>query len=496
MSLYQQYRPQTFADVCGQDPIVTTLEQAVAQDKIAHAYLFAGPRGTGKTSVARILSKHILTHGMSKAESEQLVRDIEDGRAVDLIEIDAASNRGIDDVRELIEKIQFSPIRAAAKVYIIDEVHMLTREAFNALLKTLEEPPAYAFFILATTELHKIPATIQSRCQRFMFSQVREEDIIRRLQFVADQEKIVIDRMALRSIAEQAAGGMRDALALLDQLRSLPKITVAEVEDRIGKSSKTLATGLLAAVGENDAARISELISEAEESGLSLEHLGRELLGLLRLSLHAALKDGKAIEPYVHMIEDTLEAIRDLRISPLPGVILEAALLRLTQAGAAAPLKDAARLFSEETPAPKKSAPKVEAPAPAPVMEQPKPTTKKAVAPETKDAIVEAPAVSLQEITKHWPAIVDKAKPASVKMSLKNGRPTKVEGMNIVVAFSSKFHRDRVAVKEASFAVEELLRDAFKQPVTIKCVLAQEENAAAIASEESVNLADIAKEVF
>ena len=202
MSLYRAYRPKSFADVTGQEHVVTTLESAAKHGKLAHAYLFAGTRGTGKTTCARILAKTMLTASIADPVLRTHVETaVDEGNLVDCTEIDAASNRGIDDIRDLLGKIQFTPVVASAKVYIIDEVHMLTKEAFNALLKTLEEPPSYAYFILATTELHKIPATIQSRCQRFQFRQIREEDIVRRLQYIADQEHITVERPALRAIA-------------------------------------------------------------------------------------------------------------------------------------------------------------------------------------------------------------------------------------------------------------------------------------------------------
>ncbi|KKW40481.1 MAG: polymerase III, subunit gamma/tau protein, partial [Candidatus Peregrinibacteria bacterium GW2011_GWA2_54_9] len=228
MALYRKYRPQSFNDVVGQDHIVTTLQQAAEQDKLAYAYLFAGSRGTGKTSVARILAKILMIRGIEdETLQKQIVRGVEEGNIVDLLEIDAASNRGIDDIRSLVEKIQFSPVVTNAKVYIIDEVHMLTKEAFNALLKTLEEPPPYAYFILATTEKHKIIPTILSRCQIFDFNRIRVEDIVNRLMFVAKKESVDAGEEALHVIAQKADGALRDALSIFDQIVSLSGKTVS-----------------------------------------------------------------------------------------------------------------------------------------------------------------------------------------------------------------------------------------------------------------------------
>ena len=290
MSLYRAYRPKSFADVTGQEHVVTTLEQAVQQGKLSHAYLFAGTRGTGKTSIARILAKAMLTKDIEDPKRrEQIETAVDDGSLVDCTEIDAASNRGIDDIRSLLEKIQFTPVVASAKVYIIDEVHMLTKEAFNALLKTLEEPPSYAYFILATTELHKIPATIQSRCQRFQFRQIREEDIVRRLQYIADQERITVERPALRAIAHSAHGSLRDAISLLDQLRSLPQVTLQDVQERIGESGHEYVEQLLVSLDAGDASAILETSRIMEERAAPFETVIRMLLSTARERLHAAL---------------------------------------------------------------------------------------------------------------------------------------------------------------------------------------------------------------
>jgi DNA polymerase III subunit gamma/tau len=333
MSLYRKYRPQSFADVVGQDHIVTTLEQAAAQGKLTHAYLFAGSRGTGKTSVARILAKILMIRTIEdETIQRQILRGVEEGSIVDLLEIDAASNTGVENIRDLIEKIQFSPVVASAKVYIIDEVHMLSKGAFNALLKTLEEPPPYAYFILATTELHKIPQTIQSRCQCFPFRAIREEDITRRLQYIADQERISIDREAVRAIARHGTGALRDAISLLDQLRSLPKITVGDVEERIGAAGHEEVETVLAAIAQGDADAIIAAVERVEEAGVPLDTFLRQILGAVRSAMHEAVGRGEPIDSFLRTLDILLHAMRDVRIAPVPGLILESVLLSLCDA--------------------------------------------------------------------------------------------------------------------------------------------------------------------
>ncbi len=491
MSLYQKYRPKSFADVVGQEHVVTTLENAIAQDKVAHAYLFAGSRGTGKTSIARILAKAMLTRGIQdETLRKHIIQGVEDGTIVDLVEIDAASNRGIDDIRNLVEKIQFSPVVGSAKVYIIDEVHMLTREAFNALLKTLEEPPAYAFFILATTELQKIPATIQSRCQRFLFRQVSEEDLIRRLQFIADQEHIHIDREALRAIAHHAQGGMRDAISLLDQLRSLDKITLDAIRSRIGEAGHEHVEAVFAALERSDTAAILETIRKVEESGMALDVLARQLLADVRRRLHSAVAEKQPIHHWAALSSLLLSALRDMRIAPVPGLVLESALLSYCSADAS----------SEPMPAPRKPQKKaVEAPpVPAPEKVEKKTAPAAPAAKETppaQTAVIEAPAVDLMTVRKIWPDIVEEVQPASVKMSLKNGRVHQVRGNAIILTFASAFHRDKVAHTDASRKVEEVLEKHFKRALRIECTI-DEPGSTPATSDDLVNVAEAAAEVF
>ena len=236
--LYQKWRPKIFSDVVGQDHITLTLKNSLIRDKYAHAYLFTGPRGTGKTSTARILAKALNTDIDPSGEpllETQISQEIDSGKFLDLIEIDAASNRRIDDIRSLLENVQFMPSTGKYKVYIIDEVHMLTNEAFNALLKTLEEPPPQVIMILATTEIQKLPETIVSRCQRYDFRNVSDSHIVDRLKHISESEKIECEDELLWFIAQNSSGSLRDACNLLEQLSvAFQDITIENARNLFG----------------------------------------------------------------------------------------------------------------------------------------------------------------------------------------------------------------------------------------------------------------------
>lgn len=289
--IYRKYRPQKFSEVSGQAHIVQTLANALKMGKVAHAYLFNGPRGTGKTTIARILAKAV--NCLDEKSFEPCNKcaacvDINDGRALDLIEIDAASNRGIDEVRELREGIKFAPIKLKYKFFIVDECHMLTKEAFNALLKTLEEPPAHAIFVLATTELHKVPDTIISRCQHFDFHKLTLEKIIDRLEQIAQKEKVKIERSALEIIAINAEGGMRDAESLLGQIMAIStiskdgKITMEEVRTFLGATDTNAVIEMVNYLSAKDTAAAISFINKLIDDGYDIEQFNKSLINYLR----------------------------------------------------------------------------------------------------------------------------------------------------------------------------------------------------------------------
>jgi len=281
--LARKFRPQTFEGVTGQEHVVKTLKNAIEQKRIAHAFLFAGPRGVGKTSVARIMAKSLnCEKGPAPIPCNicSNCREITDGRSLDVREIDGASNRGIDEIRELRENVKFTPASSNYKIYIVDEVHMLTREAFNALLKTLEEPPAHVIFIFATTERHKVPATILSRCQCYDFRRISLKEIIASLRRVSDGEGIEISDSALGWIAEAGDGSMRDAQSIFDQVISYAGMNIKDedVEESLGLTDRKYLFDLSAAIIRRDAASCLNILEEAYLSGIDVKHFYQGLL--------------------------------------------------------------------------------------------------------------------------------------------------------------------------------------------------------------------------
>ena len=350
-ALYRKYRSQTFEEMVGQEVVATTLRQAIEQGKISHAYLFSGPRGTGKTSAAKIFAKAMNCPnqvGGEPCNDCYICRAITEGSLEDVIEIDAASNNGVDEIRDIRDKSTYAPSLAQYKVYIIDEVHMLSMGAFNALLKTLEEPTENVVFILATTELHKIPATILSRVQRFEFKSIKVQDIERHLASILDKEAVRYDPQAVSMIARRAEGGMRDALSILDQALSLTaenQLTLETAEEITGSISLRALDDYLAFIRQGDVPQALQQLQIIFDNGKSMSRFATDLLYYLRdllmvqtggenTHISPVFEENLAFtrEQIFAMIERVTTGLQDIKSSPQPKIYAEMMTIRLADA--------------------------------------------------------------------------------------------------------------------------------------------------------------------
>ncbi|MCX7838119.1 MAG: DNA polymerase III subunit gamma/tau [Anaerolineae bacterium] len=503
-ALYLKYRPRTFDEIEGQEHIRTTLKNAIALGRIAHAYLFTGPRGTGKTTTARVLAKAVnclSNHADKPCNACAVCQAINEDRMLDLIEIDAASNTSVEDVRDLRDKVDFRPGEARYKVYVIDEVHMLSNAAFNALLKTLEEPPPHVIFILATTDPQKIPATVLSRVQRFDFRRLTLPEIVARLSDIARKENLKVEPAALELIARHATGAMRDAISLLDQLMSYgsDEITLAQVQGLLGAASSHIVSELVAHLAARHNAQGLALIAQAVDNGADPRQLARDIVEYLRgvllvqsgcsdaLTLTAEALDEmrqRAAQISAHQLVRAIrlfnQAAFELRASAHPTLPLEIAwieaLMEETPAPMPAPSNATPAMSASKPPAPVAPSSRTSPPPPAPSPARasaPPPPPDPAAMPSAVAGDLTLPVVQSQ-----WTNIL-----ARVKQSNRNAEallrsaaePIGVEGDVIVLGFQYQVHAEKFEKeKKWKETVERALGQIFQRPCRVKCVLTPE----------------------
>ena len=470
-ALYRKYRPQNFDELVAQDHITKILKNAVKKQQLSHAYLFVGSRGTGKTSTARILARAVNCESPLKDGNPcnkcRVCKSISEGTFLDLVEIDAASNRGIDQIRELKERIEFSPSEGKYKIYIIDEVHMLTNEAFNALLKTLEEPPKHVIFILATTDVHKLPATILSRCQRYDFRLGSDEEIKDMLSKVAKKEKLNVEDGAMNILVRNARGSYRDALSLLDVvLNGQPKdsstsmITEEETRSVLGLPEVSLVNNLIQSLIDGDAGKSLEYIKEIETNGINLSQFVSYTLEILREVLVAILSGSKTDYPFekdidqktlISLINAFINAERELKNTSNQVLVLQMII----------PLFSKEELVIEKKKEEKK---------------------KKGTILEKKSEKIEvintdAGLLNIEDIQKRWKDIVESIKVQNNTLSafLNVSKAVEVKGdvLNIEVPF--KFYKDQIENHLSKQMICKSINEILNVNCRLKCTVNENE---------------------
>ncbi|MCM3716556.1 DNA polymerase III subunit gamma/tau [Alkalihalobacillus oceani] len=516
-ALYRVWRPQLLKDVVGQEHITRTLQNALLQEKLSHAYLFSGPRGTGKTSAAKIIAKAINCQKAPVAEPCNecpACIGITNGSIVDVMEIDAASNNGVDEIRDIRDKVKFAPNEVRYKVYIIDEVHMLSTGAFNALLKTLEEPPSHVLFILATTEPHKIPLTIISRCQRFDFKRITSQAIVGRLAHILEHDGVSFEEDALLMIARAAEGGMRDALSLLDQAISFAdeSLTLADVLAVTGAVSQHALQIIVKAIHEGETVKVLEELDQLLQDGKDPLRLIEDTVYYFRdmlLYKHAPqaeelLERAKPDEMFRQLAAEVNEewlyrAIDSLNKSQLemkgsahPKIFLELALMKLVnqkvprqpaQATTAAVASDEVeqlkgkiqtleRAFEQLKQTGSAEQGKEQTAAPAARRPKKVPAQARMSTAKVKETIKAADKRSLQQVTASWGDVMERIKSQSVPAHawLMDSKPVAASASTIVLAFQNEMHRDMMDTKFRP-VLEQILQEALQGQTSFVTIL-------------------------
>ncbi len=484
-TLYREYRPQNFKELVGQNHIKLTLEQEIKTDKIVHAYLFCGPRGIGKTTVARVFAKAVNCLKRAKEEHEpcnkcQICNEITSGRTLDVIEIDAASHTGVENVRDnIIANARVVPSRCKYKVFIIDEVHMLSISAVNALLKVIAEPPEYVIFILCTTEIHKVPTTIISRCQRFDFRRISLSDVLKKLQYIVKAEKIKIDRSILEAIARHSEGHMRDAESVLGQITSIGghEITQEEADLVIPRSDLGEAINLINYLAIKDSTRAISLINKLLDEGVDLKVFTNDLIELLRkillykinpnlgerFSLElgedmeakiSQVSQGLLVERLLQIIEAFIKAGNEIKASFIVQLPLELAIAELCLASTKTNIPGPTISGIKNNPTPKPAASKAK-------------------------TMSRTGNISQDKILARWNEVLAKIKQYnhSLFFILRVCQPRDLNGQELCLAFKYKFHKDRVENDKIKSLVERVLQEVYDTPLIIKAVI--DENLAA-----------------